>query len=109
MLAGVLTYIIDRDSCEVLTLHVADQWRGVGSALIKEVGAVAREAGCRRMWLITTNDNVDALRFDQRRGFRLAKVHAGAIVQDRKLKPEIPAIGDYGIPIDDQLELHKEL
>ena len=28
-------------------------------------------AGCRRVWLITTNDNLRALRFYQRRGFRL--------------------------------------
>ena len=105
----MLMYIVDGDSCEVLTLHVADQWRGVGSALLREVGRVAREAGCRRMWLITTNDNVDALRFYQRRGFHLAKLHAGGIVRGRKLKPEIPAIGEYGIPIHDELDLHKEL
>ena len=108
-LVGVLTYIIDGDSCEVLTVHVADQWHGVGSALIDEVGGVAREAGCRRLWLVTTNDNVDALRFYQRRGFHLAKLHAGGNVRDRELKPEIPAMGEYGILIQDELELHKEI
>jgi GNAT superfamily N-acetyltransferase len=108
-LVGVLTYIIDGDSCEVLTVHVAYQWSGIGSALLRGVEWVARDAGCRRLWLITTNDNLDALRFYQRRGFRLARVHVGGIARDRKLKPEIPAIGEYGIFIHDELELHKEL
>jgi GNAT superfamily N-acetyltransferase len=108
-IVGVLTYIVDDDSCEVLTLHVAEQWHGIGSALLREIEWVARDAGCHRLWLITTNDNLDALRFYQRRGFQLANLHAGGIIRDRKLKPEIPAIGEYGIFINDELELHKRL
>jgi ribosomal protein S18 acetylase RimI-like enzyme len=109
-LAGLLTYILDGDRCEILTLHATERRRGVGSALIEEVERVAVEAGCRRVWLITTNDNVDALRFYQRRGFRLAELHPGAVDRSREsLKPEIPEIGDHGIPLRDELELHKEL
>ena len=104
-LAGVLTYIVEGDSCEILTLHVADQWTGVGTALL---AAVERKA--RRLWLLTTNDNVDALRFYQRRGFRLAELHAGGVDESRaRLKPEIPETGDYGIPIRDELILEKEV
>jgi len=106
---GVLTYTVDGESCEVLTLHVADQRLGIGSALLREVQWVARGEGCCRVWLITTNDNLDALRFYQRRGYRLVKVHPGAVARDRRLKREIPAIGDYGIFINDELELHKDL
>ena len=103
-LAGVLTYVVDGDSCEILTLHVADQWTGVGTALI---AAVERKA--RRLWLLTTNDNVDALRFYQRRGFRLAEVRPGGVDESRaRLKPEIPETGEYGIPIRDELILKKE-
>jgi GNAT superfamily N-acetyltransferase len=109
-LAGVLTYVIDGDDCEILTLHAAEQWRGAGTALIERVERVAAEHGCRRLWLVTTNDNVDALRFYQRRGFRLARVNAGAIDEARAgLKPEIPEVGNYGIPIRDELILDKEI
>jgi GNAT superfamily N-acetyltransferase len=108
--AGVLTYLIDGDACEVLTLHAAERFHGVGTALLIEVERLAAEAGCRRLWLITTNDNMDALRFYQRRGFRLVAVHPGAVDRSRAtLKPEIPPVGDHGIPLRDELELSKEL
>jgi GNAT superfamily N-acetyltransferase len=104
-LAGVLTYVVDGDECEILTLHAATRWAGAGSALMK---AVERKA--RRLWLVTTNDNVDALRFYQRRGFRLAELHPGAVDDSRRrLKPEIPETGEYGIALRDELVLEKEV
>jgi ribosomal protein S18 acetylase RimI-like enzyme len=57
---------------------------------------------------VTTNDNVDALRFYQRRGFRLAALRAGAVEDARaRLKPEIPWTGADGIELRDELELEK--
>jgi ribosomal protein S18 acetylase RimI-like enzyme len=109
-LIGLLTYVVAGTDCEVLTLHVDDPRRGLGSALIVEVMRIARNAGCKRLWVITTNDNVEALRFYQRRGFRLAAVRPGAVEAGRAaLKPEIPAIGAHGIPIRDEIELEQEL
>ncbi|MEU8797450.1 GNAT family N-acetyltransferase [Spirillospora sp. NPDC048819] len=111
-LLGVLTYVPDeaRGHCEILTLHSAEQWQGAGTAL---VGAAERWAvghGYVRLWLITTNDNVDALRFYQRRGFRLAILHQDAVMDARRrVKPEIPVTGSYGIPIRDEIELEKAL
>jgi ribosomal protein S18 acetylase RimI-like enzyme len=108
--AGVLTYDIADAACEVRTLHVARQWHGLGSRLIDEVAGIARRAGCRTLWLVTTNDNVDALRFYQRRGFRLSAVRCGAVDEARRtIKPQIPALGNYGIPIRDELELSRDL
>ena len=105
-LIGVLTYVMEGSQCEVLTLHVDEPGRGVGSALIAEVKEIAARAGCTRLWVITTNDNVDALRFYQRRGFRLTALHPGAVDDSRiRLKPEVPAIGEHGIPRRDELEL----
>ena len=67
---------------------------------------MAEASGAHRLWLITTNDNVDALRFYQRRGYRLARVDAGAVDRSRAaLKPAIPEIGAHGIPLRDELEL----
>jgi hypothetical protein len=71
-------------------------------------GQLARRQGCARLWVITTNDNVDALRFYQRRGFCLVEVHRGAVDRSRvTLKPEIPAAGACGIPLRDEIELER--
>jgi GNAT superfamily N-acetyltransferase len=110
-LLGVLTYVPGTDwrQCEILTLHADEQWRGAGTALIEAAGHLARRQGCTRLWVITTNDNVDALRFYQRRGFCLVTVHRGAVDRSRAtLKPEIPAVGAYGIPLRDEIELEKQ-
>jgi GNAT superfamily N-acetyltransferase len=109
-LAGVVTYIVADSDCEVLTLHAERSWQGVGTVLLLEVEQIAAEQGCTRLWLITTNDNVDALRFYQRRGFRLTRLHPGAVDASRlRLKPGIPEAGDYGIPIRDEIELEKPI
>ena len=109
-LIGLLTYVVDGTRCEILTLHSDEPRRGVGSALIEAVRRIATDAGCTTLWPITTNDNIGALRFYQRRGFRLAALHAGAVVDSRaRLKPEIPEIGDHGIPLRDELELELDL
>jgi GNAT superfamily N-acetyltransferase len=107
---GLLTYVPDPrwEQCEILTLHATEQWHGVGSALIEAMEQLAARHGCGRLWLITTNDNVDALRFYQRRGFQLAAVHRHAVEDSRsRLKPEIPVVGAYGIPMRDEIELEK--
>jgi GNAT superfamily N-acetyltransferase len=107
---GLLTYVIDRSDCEILTIHARRRRNGVGTALIEAVRAVARERGCQRLWLVTTNDNVDAMRFYQRLGFRLSAIRSGAgDAARRSLKPEIPEIGDHGIPLRDEIDLEGEL
>jgi GNAT superfamily N-acetyltransferase len=107
-LAGVLTYVLGDGDCEILTLHAAERFGGTGTALVEAAEALAAGAGCARLWVITTNDNLDALRFYQRRGFRLAALHRGAVDDSRaRLKPQIPPIGDHGIELRDELELEK--
>jgi GNAT superfamily N-acetyltransferase len=109
-LLGMLTYVPGRrwEQCEVLTLHATEQWHGAGTALVEAVEQLAAQHGCARLWVITTNDNIDALRFYQCRGFFLAAVHRGAVDDSRsRLKPEIPVAGAYGIPLRDEIELEK--
>jgi GNAT superfamily N-acetyltransferase len=103
---GLLTYIVAGGDCEILTLHAVDQWHGAGTALIAAIRDMVARRGCNRVWLVTTNDNVDALRFYQRRGFRIASVRTGAVDDARRdLKPEIPVVGQHGIPLRDEIEL----
>jgi N-acetylglutamate synthase-like GNAT family acetyltransferase len=102
---GLLTYSIEADACEIVTLDSVVEGLGVGSELVKTVEEVARAAGCRRLWFITTNDNLRMLRFSQKRGFSLVAVHRNALDESRKLKPEISLVGIDGIPLRDELEL----
>jgi ribosomal protein S18 acetylase RimI-like enzyme len=108
---GLLTYIVDGDQFEVLSLHCRVENAGAGSALLQAAAGLASERGCRRLWLVTTNDNLQhALGFYQRRGLRLCALHAGALDHDRTLKPELPEINpDNRIPMRDLLELEQPL
>jgi len=103
--AGLLTYHLAGDSCEIVSLDSLVEGAGVGSALIAAAQEAARAARCRRLWLVTTNDNLPALRFYQKRGFRLAALRPGAVDAARRIKPQIPLIGLDGIPIHDEIEL----
>jgi GNAT superfamily N-acetyltransferase len=106
---GLLTYRIAQDQCEIVTLNSLVENAGIGSMLLAAVERQAAAEKCTRLWLITTNDNTDALRFYQKRGFRIAAIHLGSIKESRRLKPEIPLMGSAGIPILDEIELEKTL
>ncbi|WP_029059105.1 GNAT family N-acetyltransferase [Stappia stellulata] len=101
--AGLVTLIKRDAEWEILTLDSLSRWSGVGTLLLNSVVGSAVESGIRRLLVRTSNDNLDAFRFYQRRGFRLEKVVPGAIDEERKLKPEIPLSGEYGIPIHDEV------
>jgi len=106
---GLATFRVQDGQCELLTLDATRRREGIGSLLLAHTAQEARARGCARLWLITSNDNLDALRFYQRRGCRLVAVHRGAIDAARALKPQIPYHGEHGIPIHDELELELAL
>jgi GNAT superfamily N-acetyltransferase len=105
-IVGHAAYRIEDEACELVAIAASPPKRGTGSALLERVVTAAREAGCERVWLTTTNDNLDALRFYQGRGFRLAALRPGVVVEARlRWKPELSPIGSYGIPLRDELDL----
>jgi GNAT superfamily N-acetyltransferase len=104
---GLLTYAVANNQLEIVTIDALRRGRGVGTALVDAAVRQARTLGCTRVRLTTTNDNLDAIRFYQRRGFKLSALRPDAVREARKLKPEIPAVGDYGIPITDELDLER--
>jgi GNAT superfamily N-acetyltransferase len=106
---GAATLEFRDGDCELVTIDAFEAGRGAGSALLEAAAERARGEGCGRLWLITTNDNLRALRFYQRRGLRLAALHPGGSDEARRLKPEIPEVGYHGIPIRDELELELRL
>ena len=107
--AGLLTYRIEGRECEIVSLNSLHEGMGIGSALLEAAMETARQAGCPRLWLITTNDNLPALRFYQRREFVIAAVYPNALTESRRLKPEIPLIGRDGVPLRDEIELERRL
>lgn len=106
---GLLTYNIEGDSCEIVTHNSMAGHGGIGSCLLTGVRNKAREHGCKRLWLITTNDNTPAMRFYQRRDFDIVGFHRDAVGESRKIKSSIPDIGLDGIPIRHEIEMEYAL
>jgi GNAT superfamily N-acetyltransferase len=101
---GLVTFFISRAGCEIISLNSLREGRGIGTRLIEEVIAVAREKNCTRVFLATTNDNLHAFGFYQKFGFELAALRRGAVNESRKVKPQIPLTGYQDIPIRDEIE-----
>jgi N-acetylglutamate synthase-like GNAT family acetyltransferase len=106
---GLVTYEVVGNDCEMVTLNAFTPHRGIGTALVTSLRKLAKAHGCHRLWLVTTNDNLDAVRFYQRRGFQLAAIYPQAIEESCKIKPSIPLEGFYGIPIRDELILEMNI
>lgn len=102
---GLLTYNIEAQECEITTLDSTEDNEAIDIALIDDLKRAMKEQGLHRIWVVTTNDNLDALRFYQQNDFTLVAVHSNAIEQARRLKPQIPIVGDHDIPIRDEIEL----
>ena len=106
---GLLTFFIKDNECEVTSLDSLRGGQGIGSLLIDKAIEEARARGCKRLFLITTNDNLHALGFYQKRGFEIVMVYRGAVNESRKRKPSIPLVGMNGIPLRDEIELEISL
>lgn len=109
LIVGVLTFDVEGDAIEVISIDASPQWSGIGSTLLAAATEFGMAERLARLWLVTTNDNLDALRFYQRRGLRVLAVHPDAVARSRVLKPSIPLIGAYGIPIRDEIVLGRDL
>jgi 2-oxo-4-hydroxy-4-carboxy--5-ureidoimidazoline (OHCU) decarboxylase/GNAT superfamily N-acetyltransferase len=108
---GLLTVTESGRGLGILTLHAAPTGLGAGTLLLRTAVDVARASDASRLWLVTTNDNVDAIGWYLRRGLTVAEVHAGAVDADRaSVKPGISRLNpENGIPIRDLVELEVDL
>lgn len=101
---GLIFYRIEAHECEILTINSSIEGKGIGTALIDAVEEEARSKGCSRLWLITTNDNTDAMRFYQKRGFDFRQIYRNAMEESRRIKPSIPLVGNHEIPVKHEIE-----
>ncbi|MDQ2689433.1 MAG: GNAT family N-acetyltransferase, partial [Chloroflexota bacterium] len=108
-IVGHASYRTRGREAELTAIVVEPRRAGIGTRLLERVEEACRGLGCARLGVTTTNDNLDALRFYQRRGFRLVGVRPGAVDEARVMKPEIPEIGSYGIPMRDEIDLELDL
>jgi ribosomal protein S18 acetylase RimI-like enzyme len=106
---GLITYKITNDECEITSLNSIEEGVGIGTNLLSRLEETAKQAGCTRIWVITTNDNLRALGFYQKRGYYLVTIYREAMKEVRKLKPNLPLLGMNDIPLRDHIELEKQL
>jgi ribosomal protein S18 acetylase RimI-like enzyme len=106
---GLITFFIKDDECEVTSLDSLREGKGIGTQLMDKAIEEAHAGNCKRLFLITTNDNLHALGFYQKRGFEIVTVYRGAANKSRKIKPSIPLVGMDGIPLRDEIELEIKL
>lgn len=102
---ALVTFVFRGNECEITSLNSLREGVGIGTALVEEVILEAQKKNCRRAFLVTTNDNLDAIGFYQRRGWSLSALRCNAMEKARKLKPTIPLIGKNNIPLRDEIEL----
>lgn len=101
---GLLTYIIHGNICEITSLDSLLEGKGIGTNLINRLISIAKDACCSKVIVVTTNDNINAIRFYQRRGFDMARLYHNALDISRQMKPSIPLIGDNGILLKHEIE-----
>lgn len=101
---GLVTYIVYDNILEITSLDSLQENQGIGSKLVETVIREAKEREFQKIVLITTNDNINAIRFYQKRGFDMSRLFRNAMDVSRKLKPEIPLIGENSIPLRHEIE-----
>lgn len=106
---GLITYMFYDDVMEILSLDSLREKQGMGTGLVKKVISIAEESNCKKIVLVTTNDNINALRFYQKRGFDMAHLYRNAVEDSRKMKPQIPLIGENDIPLRHEIEFEMML
>ncbi len=102
-IVGLLTYHIADGEMEILTLNSTLEGAGIGSSLMLNAIEAARNEHCAKVSLTTTNDNLRAIGFYQRLGFRMVAINLGIVDEARKIKPSIPNLGERGVQIQDEI------
>lgn len=108
-IVGLITYVDQDQELEIISLDSLIENQGIGGQLLAMAEQEANRLHCESVKLITTNDNLRALKFYQKRGYRLQMIYTDAVVEARKIKPQIPLLGYDDIPICDEVLLVKKI
>lgn len=109
-ITALLTYRMKPDHiCEIISLDSLIENQGTATKLLQKVFDIARTRSCQSVTVMTTNDNLKAIGFYQKRGFDMTRLHYNSVEKSRKIKPEIPLLGDHGIPLRHELEFEYDL
>jgi ribosomal protein S18 acetylase RimI-like enzyme len=105
--SGALAYRLLGDSLHIVALATDPMWQrsGVGGYLVAEAELIARKLKLGRIVVATTNDNLPALHFYQRRGYRMTELVASSVVAHTHQE----IAGFAGIPVRDEIRLEKRL
>lgn len=106
---ALLTFVVNGNVCEIISLDSLAERKGIGTSMIEKIIAFARQKHCKKVIVVTTNDNMNAIRFYQKRGFDMVKLYHNALDASRRLKPQIPLIGENGIPLRHEIEFEYTL
>lgn len=106
---GLITWHIEGDAAELVTVDAYQQGRHVGGRLLNAAEAELLKRGVRYLMIVTTNDNLRALGFYVRHGYRITRIDLDGVDRVRKLKPNVPRTGHDGLPLRDMIELEKDL
>lgn len=101
---GLITYRIKDNECEIISLDSLKERRGIGTSLVNKVIQIAIKNKCIKVKLISTNDNINAIRFYQKRGFDMVRIYYNSLEIARKIKPSIPMMGEFNIPLKHEIE-----
>ena len=105
---GLGLYRIKND-CEIVLLETFVNGIGIGTQIIERIKNIAIQNNCKRIWLVTTNSNINAIHFYQKRGFTISNIYINAMKEAREIKPEIPLVAENGIEIRDEIEFEINL
>jgi GNAT superfamily N-acetyltransferase len=106
---GLVTLVVDGGLGEIISLEAYVPCRGHGSFLLAGAEAEMARRGARRARVRTTNDNLRAQAFYQRRGWRLVGIELDGMERVRALKPGLLAAGAHGLPLRDVWSFEKGL
>lgn len=106
---GLVTWYVGGDRAEIVSVDAFEQGRHVGGRLLNGAEEEMRRRGAKRATIMTTNDNLRAIAFYVRHGYRIVAVHLDAMDRVRQLKPEVPKTGHDDLPLQDVIELVKQL
>ena len=106
---GVVTWWVGGAQAEIVSVHTEPQGGGTGTRIMDAAEEELRRRSVKTVVLATTNDNVRALNFYIRRGYRLVRLHLDAMDRVRARKPSVPSTGREGVPLQDMWELEKVL